>query len=116
MIMYNTNNIFAKIIRKEIPAEIIYEDSSVLAIKDINPHAKIHVLVMPKAEFKSLHDFAYHQPEMIANFWQTLDKIACQLGLDSTGYRIISNHGADANQTVEHFHVHLLGGEQLSGF
>jgi diadenosine tetraphosphate (Ap4A) HIT family hydrolase len=111
---YDRNNIFAKILRGEIPCKKIYEDNFALAFDDITPAAPVHVLVIPKTEYVSLQDFAAHaSPEMVRGFFESVTKVAAQLGLDKTGYRIISNHGADASQTVHHFHVHILGGKSL---
>jgi len=112
---YDKNNIFAKIIRGEIPCDKVYEDEHTLAFNDINPAAKVHILVIPKAEYTSFNDFAANaSPEQIALFYKAVKNIAAQQGLDKTGYRLISNHGTDAYQTVEHFHVHILGGEKLA--
>ncbi|MCE3231876.1 MAG: hypothetical protein K0R98_133 [Rickettsiaceae bacterium] len=113
---YDKNNIFAKIIREEIPCSKVYNDDFVLAFKDITPAAPVHVLVVPKGEYTSLDDFSTKaKPEEIGRFFATVQKIAVQLGVDKTGYRIITNHGANASQTVPHFHVHILGGSPLGG-
>jgi histidine triad (HIT) family protein len=105
------SNLFAKIIKKEIPADIIYEDEHVLAFKDIHPQAPIHVLIVPKQMIKGLDDLPEagdHQYILNA-----AKKIAKQFGL-TTGYRLIINQGPDAGQTVEHLHAHLLGGRTFS--
>ena len=115
--MYDKNNIFAKIIRKEIPCKIIYEDSEVLAFHDISAVAPVHVLVIPKGEYTSFDDFAVvAEPEIVGRFFAKVRNIAHDLGVDETGYRIVTNHGPDASQTVHHFHVHILGGQKLSKF
>ena len=112
---YNTDNIFAKIIKGEIPCDKIYEDEHILAFNDIAPLAKTHILVIPKGQYVSFDDFtANASADEIANFYKTIQIIAQQAELNTTGYRLISNHGADAYQTVEHFHVHILGGEKLA--
>jgi len=113
---YDKNNIFARIIRGEIPGQKVYEDDHVVAINDIAPAAPVHILIMPKGEYVSFDDFSQHAPaEHVANFFRTIAKIAKQSGIDKTGYRLIANHGADASQSVPHFHVHLIGGRGLGG-
>jgi len=113
---YDQSNIFAKILRGEIPCEEVYQDDSVLAFKDIAPAARVHVLVIPKGEYVSLDDFAEKAGgEEVAIFFKRVRGVAYQLGLEKSGYRVISNHGADASQMVPHFHVHILGGEPLGG-
>lgn len=114
--MYDKQNIFARIIRGELPCKKVYEDEQVLAFEDVMPAAAVHVLVVPKKEYSSLDDFTQNsRPEDIGRFFQTVRNIADLLGVSSTGYRIIANHGKDASQTVAHFHVHILGGEKLGG-
>ncbi|HEU5046435.1 MAG TPA: histidine triad nucleotide-binding protein [Rickettsiales bacterium] len=111
---YDKNNIFARIIRGEIPCKKIYEDESVLAIEDIAPAAPAHALILPKGEYISFDDFTRNTtPEAIAYFFNTITKIARQLKLEESGYRLITNHGKNASQSVPHFHVHLLGGRAL---
>lgn len=114
--MYDKENIFAKIIRKEIPCKLVYEDDEVIAFHDAHPAAPVHVLVLPKGEYISFDDFSVvADSEIVGNFFSKIRNIACDLGVDKTGYRIITNHGADASQTVLHFHVHILGGRKLGG-
>ena len=113
--IYDSNNIFAKILRKEIPADIVYEDDSVLAFKDVAPAAPIHVLVIPKRSYTSFADFALSDNGYeVSNFFMTVNKVAQSLDLDN-GFRIITNIGYNGSQTVENFHVHILGGKQLGG-
>lgn len=113
---YDANNIFAKIIRGEIPGKKAYEDEQVLAIHDIAPAAPVHVLVMPKGHYVSFDDFAQKAPATdVQHFFQCVQKIAASLGLPEGGYRIIANHGPDASQSVPHFHMHILGGRPLGG-
>jgi len=113
-VSYDRNNIFAKILRGEIPCKKVYEDKFVFAFEDIQPNAPVHVLVVPKGEYISLHDFAANAPQdQVAGFFDSVTKVAAQLGLEESGYRIISNHGSDASQSVPHFHVHILGGRPL---
>lgn len=113
---YDPNNIFAKIIRGEIPCKKVYEDAFAFAFEDIAPAAPVHVLVVPKGEFTSFDDFSKHaSAEMIKGFFAAVGKITGQLSVVDSGYRIITNHGPDASQTVHHFHVHILGGRPLGG-
>ena len=114
--MYDNNNIFAKIINKEIPCESIYEDDKVLFFYDINPKATIHILGLPKTEVISFSDFITISNEGdIKYFFQKIFEIVKKFELHKTGYRLITNDGKDANQEVPHFHVHILGGNNLSG-
>lgn len=111
---YDTNNIFAKIIRGEIPGKKLYEDEQVFAIADIAPAAPVHALVMPKGEYVSFDDFASKAPsEVVTHFFATITKVARQLDVVESGYRLIMNHGKNASQSVPHFHVHLIGGRPL---
>ncbi|MCI5049370.1 MAG: HIT domain-containing protein [Rickettsiales bacterium] len=111
---YDSNNIFAKIISGEVPTRILYDDEVALAFNDISPAADIHVLVVPKGEYESFDDFArIAGADVVAKFFQAVQKVAEQLGVTKTGYRLITNHGQDAHQTVPHFHVHILGGKPL---
>lgn len=112
---YDKNNVFARILRGEIPCSKVYEDEFALAFNDLHPAAPAHVLVIPKGEFTSFDDFAASEPEKVAAFFASVKKVANQLGLEETGYRLITNHGHNASQTVPHFHVHILGGRPLGG-
>ena len=110
---YDTQNIFAKIIRKEIPSEKIYENESVYAFKDINPQAPIHILVVPKKNFCSFDDFTQNADDKtILEFFRSVKKIIENQKL-TNGYRIISNIGSDGGQEVPHLHFHILGGKPL---
>lgn len=112
--MYDKNNIFAKIIRGEIPCKKVYEDKEVLAFEDIAPAAPVHVLVLPKGEYRSFDDFMADAPtEVVQRFFAAVRKIAAECNVQETGYRIIANHGKNASQSVPHFHVHVLGGKPL---
>jgi diadenosine tetraphosphate (Ap4A) HIT family hydrolase len=111
---YDTNNIFAKILRGEIPAKKVFEDDYALAFHDITPQAPTHVLVIPKGPYATHHDFvASATPEEIAGFAKAIAEVARITGVANTGYRLISNCGSDAHQEVPHYHVHVLGGRQL---
>lgn len=111
---YDPNNIFAKILRGEIPCSKIYEDDWALAFHDIAPQAPVHALVIPKGAYVSLDDFtAQASGEEIAGFYRAVGQVARELGLGKSGYRTIGNSGADASQDVPHLHVHVLGGRKL---
>lgn len=113
---YDSNNIFAKILRGDMQTEKVFENDVALAIYDISPAAPVHVLVLPKGEFTSFDDFVQSAPaEMQAGFFAAVQQVASQLGLVEEGYRLIANHGANASQTVPHFHMHILGGRPLGG-
>jgi histidine triad (HIT) family protein len=111
---YDRNNIFARILRGEIPCRKVYEDQHVLAFHDINPQAPVHILVIPKGEYRSMDDFAASasEPEITA-FTRAVGRIAREHGVAESGYRILANHGSDANQEVAHFHFHIFGGRPL---
>ncbi|GIX16683.1 MAG: histidine triad nucleotide-binding protein [Rhodothalassiaceae bacterium] len=111
---YDPNNVFARILRGELPAKKVYEDDFALAFHDINPQAPIHVLVIPKGPYVSLADFSAKASDAeIAGFWRAVGRVARELGLEESGYRILANHGANAHQEVPHFHVHIFGGRPL---
>lgn len=111
---YQPDNIFAKILRGEIPNDTVYEDDDVLAFRDISPQAPVHVLVIPKGEYVSLDDFSRDAPaETIGRFFQKVGEIARQLGVDGEGYRTIANTGRNGGQEVPHFHVHICAGRPL---
>lgn len=111
---YDSSNIFAKIIRGEIPCDKVYECDHTLAFRDINPAAPVHVLVIPKGEYTSADDFGANASEAEqAAMMRAISAIARQEGVDKTGYRMSANHGADAFQEVPHFHVHIMGGRAL---
>ena len=113
---YDDSNIFNKILLGYIPCEKIYEDEEILCFKDIKPIAKIHVLIIPKEKYISFNDFVSNASEnTITSFFKKIQKIADKLNISKSGYRIISNHSLDANQEVPHFHIHLVGGENLCG-
>ena len=112
--MYDKNNIFAKILREEIPCEKVYEDEFSLFFNDINPQAKIHILGIPKIDCIDLFDFINKSDAAyISSFFNSVNLVIEKLKIDKTGYRIISNSGDNGGQEVPHFHVHILGGEKL---
>ena len=111
---YDPNNVFARILRGEIPAKRLYEDEWALAFPDLVPLAPVHVLVIPKGAYVSFADFSANaSPEEIAGFFRAVGHVARDLGLEAPGFRILSNSGAHASQTIPHFHVHLFGGRSL---
>ena len=111
---YDPGNIFARILRGEIPCKRVAEDDHALAFHDIAPQAPVHVLVIPKGPWVSAADFHAKAPDAaIAGFWRLVARVARDLGLEENGYRILSNMGEDAGQEVAHFHVHLFGGRRL---
>lgn len=111
---YDPDNIFARILRGEIPCKKVFEDDHVLAFDDINPQAPVHVLVIPKGEYVSMDDFSAQATEAeIAAFFRAVGRIARDLGATEGGYRILANSGRDANQEVPHFHVHIFAGRPL---
>jgi diadenosine tetraphosphate (Ap4A) HIT family hydrolase len=111
---YDRNNVFARILRGELPCRKVYEDAHVLAFHDIRPAAPTHILVIPKGEYVSLDDFAAKaSEEEITALIRATGKIAREAGVVESGYRILANHGVNANQEVPHFHLHIFGGRQL---
>lgn len=105
--------IFKRIIDREIPAKIIYEDEFCLAFHDVSPQAPVHVLVIPKQEITSLDTLSTSDQSLAGHLQLVLQKLARDLGLDG-GYRVVTNCGADGGQSVPHLHYHLLGGRQLT--
>lgn len=105
--------IFCKIVNGEISSEKVYEDDKVLAFKDINPAAPIHVLVIPKKHVQDVLDIKPDDKEMISNIFLAINKIAKKLGIEKDGFRIINNCGKDAGQEVMHLHFHLLAGGKM---
>ena len=112
--MYDENNIFAKILRNEIPCDKIYENETSLFFKDINPQAKIHILGIPKLKCVDLVDFTNNSNDReFRSFFETIDLVVSKLGIKNKGFRVITNSGEDGAQEVPHFHVHILAGEKL---
>jgi len=112
--LYDDNNIFAKILRGEIPCDKIYEDDWALAFHDIAPQTPVHALVIPKGAYVSLDDFSANASDAeIAGLYRAVGKVARDLGLASPGFRSIQNTGPDARQEVAHLHVHICGGRDM---
>jgi histidine triad (HIT) family protein len=111
---YDDGNIFARILRGEIPAKTVYEDEFALAFHDIQPRAPIHILVVPKGPYASWDDFSASAPEAeIAGFVRAIGKVARDNGLVAPGYRLLANTGGHGGQEVAHLHIHLFGGRPL---
>ena len=111
---YDSENIFAKILRGDIPCDKVYEDDHVLAFRDIAPQAPVHILVIPKGAYVTFEDFSEHaSAEEIVAFHRTVAKIVKDENLTEKGFRSIANSGDFGGQEVPHFHLHLLGGEKL---
>ena len=105
--------IFCKIIKKEIPSSVVYEDNEILAFKDINPVAPIHILVIPKKHIESLVDLKQEDELLIGKIYTVINKIAKQEGIEKNGFRVVVNCGEDGGQEVKHLHFHILGGRKL---
>lgn len=105
--------IFCKIINKEIPSEIVYEDEKVIAFKDINPATPIHILVVPKKHIETLLDVSEEDNELISYIYKTINKIAKENDFAESGFRVIVNCGKDSGQEVMHIHFHVLAGKKL---
>jgi len=113
---YDRNNVFARILRGEIPCKKVYEDEHVLAFHDARPQTPTHILVIPKGAYVSLADFSAKASDVeIAALFRAVGAIAREHGLDESGYRILANNGRDANQEVPHLHIHIFGGRPLGG-
>lgn len=111
---YDDANIFAKILRGELPCDKVYEDDFALALHDIRPQAPVHVLVIPKGRWVSWDDFsARAEDREIAGFTRAIGAVTRQLELDKPGYRLLINMGHDGHQEVPHLHVHIFGGRQF---
>ncbi len=106
--------IFEKIIAREIPAKIIWEDDDVLAFHDVNPQAPVHVLIVPKRAISRLAEATESDQSLLGKLIFTANKIAERLGLTASGYRLVINNGPDAGESVPHLHVHLLGKRALA--
>ena len=111
---YDDDNIFAKILRGELPNKTVYEDDFVLAFHDIAPQAPVHVLVIPKGRYIAQDDFhATASDAEITGFWRAVAKITDDLGVTTQGHRLIANQGSASGQLVPHFHVHIMAGKPL---
>ena len=105
--------IFEKIINKEIPSDIIFEDDLIIAIEDINPVAPVHILLIPKKKIVTINDVKEEDSPLIGHMFYTAKNLASELGIDKNGYRLVFNTNEDGGQSVYHIHLHLLGGRQM---
>lgn len=111
--MTNQETIFSKVIRREIPANIVYEDDLALAFKDVNPQAPVHILVIPKKPIAKLADAQPQDAALLGHLLLTAKRVAQEAGLEN-GYRVVINTDADGGQTVYHLHLHILGGRHMA--
>ena len=105
--------VFCKIVKKEIPAKVVYEDEKVIAFHDINPQAPVHVLVIPKEHIPTLNDLEKKHKELTGHIFLVIKEIAKELGIAESGYRVLVNCNRDGGQEIYHLHFHLLGGKPL---
>lgn len=110
-----SETIFSKIINHELPADIVYEDDAVMAFRDINPQAPVHVLVIPKVEIATVNDIEPEQAELVGKMVLAAQKIAADEGIAEDGFRLVMNCNRHGCQEVFHLHLHLLGGRQMRG-
>ncbi|WP_020660916.1 histidine triad nucleotide-binding protein [Amycolatopsis benzoatilytica] len=108
--------LFERIIAGEIPADVVYQDETTFAFRDINPQARVHVLVVPRKKYRNVGELAEADPQLLSDVLLTARKVAELEGISGNGYRVVFNTGSDAGQTVFHVHAHVLGGEQLGMF
>lgn len=106
--------IFCKIANKEIPSNYVYETENLVAFRDLNPQAPVHILIVPKMHITSMNDINSENSTIVAEIFETVNIIAEQEGIKESGYRVISNCGDDGCQSVKHLHFHLVGGKKLS--
>lgn len=108
-----SEDLFLKIISREIPADIVYENDDVLAFRDVNPQAPLHVLIIPKTRIRTINDMQPQDSDLLGKLFLAAKKIAADEGVAEDGYRVVMNCNAAAGQTVFHIHLHLLGGRQF---
>lgn len=114
--MYDKENIFAKIINKQLATSIVYEDDNILAFNDIQPVAPVHIIVIPKKEYTDYSDFIVKaSPEEIKNYFTKITEIIKKTGLTDKDYRLVTNKGQGAGQTIFHFHFHIISGRDITG-
>lgn len=107
--------LFCRIVAKEIPATVVYEDDAILAFKDISPQAPVHLLLIPKAHCNGVGELPDHLVPVVGRMHQVAARLAREAGIAESGWRFLTNHGPDSGQTVFHLHYHLLGGKPLGG-
>ena len=105
--------LFCKIVLREIPSQIVYEDNEVIAFKDIQPLAPVHLIIIPKNHLRSLNDVTPEYETLIGHLFGVIRRLAKEFGVAESGYRVVTNTGADGGQVVGHLHFHLLGGQAL---
>lgn len=105
--------LFERIAAREVPAQIVYEDDEIFAFRDINPQAPVHVLIVPKRVIARIGDAAARDAALLGRLLLTGQKLAAELGISNTGYRLVLNNGPDAGESIPHLHLHLLGGRAL---
>ena len=111
---YDRGNVFALILRGELPCDKVFEDEHVLAFRDIRPQAPVHIVLIPKGEYVSVDDFSEKASDAeLATFMRAISRLGREAGVTESGYRILANHGPEAHQEVPHFHLHLFGGRDL---
>ncbi|MGB4439359.1 MAG: histidine triad nucleotide-binding protein [Sedimentibacter sp.] len=106
--------IFCKIANKEIPSQFLFENENLVAFRDLNPQAPVHILVVPKMHISSINEITNENSHIVAEIFEAINKIAEQEGIKESGYRVISNCGEDGCQSVQHLHFHIVGGKKLS--
>ena len=113
--MNQEKSIFSKIIDRELAADIVFESNAIIVIKSIQPHAPIHLLAIPKVPFQNIHELlaSIEHKDLLWELLNTLRTLAIDLGIDTSGYKLVVNTGNDAGQSVNHLHIHLLGGAPL---
>ncbi|MEZ6150598.1 MAG: histidine triad nucleotide-binding protein [Pirellulaceae bacterium] len=109
-----SETIFSKIIRKEIPAKVVYEDDQCLAFYDVAPQAPVHVLVIPKKPIESLEQLTAEDAPLMGHLWQVIQRVARQERVAESGYRVVVNCGQQGGQSVDHLHFHILGGRDMA--
>ena len=112
--MAEGDSIFAKIIQHQADADIVFQDDDIIAITDIRPKARIHILVIPKLPIPSLNDFTVEHTELLGNMLLRCAAIAKEKGIAESGYKVIANTGDDGGQIINHFHLHVVGGEEVN--
>jgi len=105
--------IFCKIVKKEVPAEFVYEDEKIVAFKDINPEAPVHLLIIPKEHYSSIKEIGREDGILLEDIFNTINQLAKEMDVYEDGYGIVNNCGDDGGQTVQHLHFHLLAGRQM---
>jgi histidine triad (HIT) family protein len=109
-----TDCLFCRIAGGELPADIVYQDEDVVAFRDINPGAPVHILIIPRRHLSGINDASEGDVSLLGTIWLAAARVAAQEGIGETGFRTVVNQGPDANQTVQHLHMHVMGGRRMS--